>query len=247
MFDELEKQLEAKFSAIGKIIHDFAAEMEILRDEFSLVKKDLWGTPKVGVWLNKKEYPEAKSISRAHESDAGWDICTVETGVLEPGERRIIHTGVHFDLPENWEAQIRPRSGLAAKHGITIVNSPGTIDSSYSGEIMIILHNIGSDPFKYSAGERIAQVVFKTIPRIQIEGLTHKPIDKDRGDAGFGSTGMLEKSDHLMTDEEFEKKMQTQEARMLQAMKELSESHGFELPDDIKKDIANLRPPTEHS
>lgn len=247
MFEEIEKTLQAKFDAIGKLIHDFAVEMEVMRDEFSLLKKEVWGTSTIGVWINKKDYPAAESITRAHVSDAGWDICTAEDGVIKPGTRQLVHTGVHLDIPENWEVQVRPRSGLAAKKGITIVNSPGTIDSGYTGEIMIILHNLGEEDFEFKAGERIAQLVFKTIPRVQIGGLTYKPGEKDRNEAGFGSTGMLETPSEKMSDKEFEEKMRSQEQRMLDAMKELADAHGFELPEDIKRDIENLKPPTERS
>lgn len=107
---------------------------------------------------------------------------------LSPGERALIPTGIALAMPEGLEAQIRPRSGLAFKHGITCLNTPGTIDADYRGEIKVLLINLGIEPFAIARGERIAQMVFQTVPAVellQVEELS----DTERGAGGFGHTG----------------------------------------------------------
>lgn len=108
--------------------------------------------------------------------------------VLHPGARTLVPTGIAIELPEGYEAQVRPRSGLALKHGIALVNSPGTIDTDYRGEIGVILINHGTDPFVVRNGERIAQLVFAPFARatlVEVEELE----GTKRGDGGFGHTG----------------------------------------------------------
>lgn len=108
--------------------------------------------------------------------------------LLAPGERSVVPTGVRMQLPSGYEAQIRPRSGLAATHGITCLNSPGTIDADYRGEIRVILINLGSDPFTLTPGERIAQLVVSPVTRAQF--VDSAELDAShRGEGGFGSTG----------------------------------------------------------
>lgn len=111
-----------------------------------------------------------------------------EAVVLEPLQRELISTGIYIALPESYEAQIRPRSGLAAKHGISVLNSPGTIDADYRGEIKIILVNLSNQAYKVEPGERIAQMV---IARHEVAELEEVEVldDTDRGEGGFGSTG----------------------------------------------------------
>lgn len=109
--------------------------------------------------------------------------------VLKPMERRLIPTGLHIELPQAYECQIRPRSGLALKHGLTIVNSPGTIDADYRGEIGVILMNLSQDEFIVNDGERICQMVVKEYTRVewvQTESLS----SSERGEGGFGHTGV---------------------------------------------------------
>lgn len=111
-----------------------------------------------------------------------------EAVVLGPLERTLVPTGLHIELPAGFEAQIRPRSGLAAKHGISIVNAPGTIDADYRGEIKVILVNLSNEPFAIHPGERIAQMVVARHEKVeweQVEALE----ESDRGSGGFGSTG----------------------------------------------------------
>ena len=142
-----------------------------------------------GVWLNKEEYPDAMMPVKAHETDAGYDLFSSIQSRVDVNDRNVIHTGIHLQIKDGWEAQIRPRSGLAAKHGITITNSPGTIDCSYTGEIMVILQNTGKNPFMIQSGDKIAQIVFKRVPAVRLEELIERPTNEIRGDAGFGSTG----------------------------------------------------------
>jgi len=122
---------------------------------------------------------------------AGADICAnnPEPIQLQPGERQLVPTGLSMAIPEGWEVQIRPRSGLAWKHGISLVNTPGTIDSDYRGEIKVILINLSDDPFEISRGDRIAQMV--VAPAIQCQFEEVSSLDaSDRGDGGFGHTGV---------------------------------------------------------
>ncbi len=129
--------------------------------------------------------PEYKS-----DGASGADLRAhlAEPLVLEPGGRIAVPTGLRMELPEGWEAQVRPRSGLALEHGITCLNSPGTVDSDYRGEIRVILANLGAEPFIIRPGERIAQLVFAPVARasfFRVETLS----DSGRGGGGFGSTG----------------------------------------------------------
>lgn len=108
--------------------------------------------------------------------------------VMEPGDIQIVPTGLALAIPEGYEAQIRPRSGLAAKHGITVLNSPGTIDPDYRGEIKVILINHGRSPFEIRRGDRIAQMVIAPVTRANLVVVDELP-GSERGEGGFGSTG----------------------------------------------------------
>jgi dUTP pyrophosphatase len=107
---------------------------------------------------------------------------------LDPGARALVPTGLKIALPPGCEAQVRPRSGLALKHGVTVLNSPGTIDSDYRGEVQVLLINHGSAPFTVSRGERIAQLVVQPVVQVRLRGVTTLD-DTARGAGGFGSTG----------------------------------------------------------
>ena len=121
---------------------------------------------------------------------AGLDIRANldQSVILRPLERAMIPTGLFVELPEGYEMQIRPRSGLAAKHGITVLNSPGTIDADYRGEIKVILVNLSNEPFTIEAGERIAQMIVARYEQIEWQ-LTDELSSTERGAGGFGSTG----------------------------------------------------------
>lgn len=126
----------------------------------------------------------------ATKASAGADLKAVlEAAVtLQPLERKIVPTGLKIALPEGYEAQVRPRSGLAAKFGITVLNAPGTIDADYRGEIGVILVNLSNEAFTIEPGERIAQLVVAKFEQIDWE-LTQELSETDRGEGGFGSTG----------------------------------------------------------
>ena len=137
--------------------------------------------------VNKSSYPVPQY---ATAFSAGMDLkANIETPiVLGPLERVMIPTGIYMEIPEGYEAQVRPRSGLAAKHGISVANSPGTIDADYRGEVKVILVNLSKDAFTINPGERIAQMVvakFEKVEWVEVEELS----ETVRGEGGFGSTG----------------------------------------------------------
>jgi dUTP pyrophosphatase len=138
----------------------------------------------VEVLLSGEHVPEY-----AHPGDAGADLVATETVELGPGERATVGTGTAIALPDGYVAFVVPRSGLAAKHGITIVNTPGTVDAGYRGEIRVILLNTDrSEPYTIAAGDRIAQLVVLPVTRARFVPVERLP-GSHRGDAGFGSTG----------------------------------------------------------
>jgi dUTP pyrophosphatase len=124
----------------------------------------------------------------AQPGDAGADLRSTESLTLAPGERRTVGTGVKIALPAGFAGFVHPRSGLAAKHGITIVNAPGTVDAGYRGELRVTLLNTGSEPFEIVRGDRIAQLVIQSVEIADFIQVAELP-DSFRGEAGFGSTG----------------------------------------------------------
>ncbi len=145
------------------------------------------------VKVSVKKFAHGASLSLpayATQQSAGMDLLAAidEAVEVEPGERMLIPTGIGIALPAGYEAQIRPRSGLAAKHGVTVLNTPGTIDADYRGELKVILINHGQEPFTIERGQRIAQMVIAKYEHIafdEVEDLENT----DRGAGGFGSTG----------------------------------------------------------
>ncbi|HEX4931884.1 MAG TPA: dUTP diphosphatase [Gemmatimonadaceae bacterium] len=134
--------------------------------------------------------PDLPLPARQTTHSAGYDVCSCEPDfVLAPGERRAVATGFAFALPEGVEMQVRPRSGLALTHGLTLPNTPGTIDPDYRGELRVIVLHLGSEPLPVRRGDRIAQLIFARFeaPRLQ-EASTLDPTE--RGSGGFGSTGV---------------------------------------------------------
>ena len=137
----------------------------------------------------KKLRPDAVLPSYAHPGDAGMDVRSVEDLAIAPGARALVHTGLVMALPPGYEAQVRPRSGLALKHGITVLNTPGTIDAGYRGEVGVILANFGDETFSIAKGDRIAQIVVAPVTTAEIAEA--ETVDEtDRGGGGFGSTGV---------------------------------------------------------
>lgn len=147
---------------------------------------------------NRKGRMKVKIINRSKhdlpqyetKASAGVDLRAniSEPFTLQSLERNLVKTGLFLEIPEGYEAQVRPRSGLAIKHGITVLNSPGTIDADYRGEIGVILVNLSQDPFVIEDGDRIAQLVFSKVKQAKWE-LTDELSETDRGEGGFGSTG----------------------------------------------------------
>jgi dUTP pyrophosphatase len=125
----------------------------------------------------------------ATEGSAGLDLRADEAVSLEPGERALVPTGIAIALPQGYEGQVRPRSGLALRHGVTCLNSPGTIDSDYRGEVGVILVNLGARDVALSRGERIAQLVVATVVRAELQETAELPATA-RGAGGFGHTGL---------------------------------------------------------
>lgn len=125
---------------------------------------------------------------QATPGSAGYDLVSAEDLTLQPMERKLVPTGIRIAIPHGYECQIRPRSGLAIRHGISLPNTPATIDSDYRGEIKVPMINLGADPFSITRGMRIAQMVFAEVARAQFQVVADLP-ESTRGEGGFGSTG----------------------------------------------------------
>jgi len=126
--------------------------------------------------------------AKAHPDDAAFDLRARVDMELPPGETVLVPTGIFMEFPPGYEAQVRPRSGLALKHSLLLVNSPGTIDAGYRGEVGVIMHNLKKEPFPVRRGDRIAQMVICKLPEVTIETVAELA-DSTRGGGGFGSTG----------------------------------------------------------
>lgn len=129
------------------------------------------------------------SYSSLFAAGADLKACITDPIILKPGKRTMVNTGIRMEIPSDYEAQVRPRSGLAAKYGITVLNTPGTIDSDYRGEIKVILINLGEEDFTINRGDRIAQMVFTPVTTAEFS-LVNGLNDTERAGGGFGSTGM---------------------------------------------------------
>lgn len=126
--------------------------------------------------------------AKAHPGDAAFDLRSRVALELPVGRSTLVPTGVFIELPDNYEAQVRPRSGLALKHDLMLTNSPGTVDAGYRGEVGVIMYNGGSTPYKIERGDRIAQMVICKLPEVSLE-LCSELSASDRGTGGFGSSG----------------------------------------------------------
>lgn len=126
----------------------------------------------------------------AHPGDSGMDVrADIPNPItLGPLERYLVPTGLFFEIPEGYEIQVRPRSGLAAKHGVTVLNTPGTVDSCYRGEVKVILVNLSNETYKIEPGERIAQLVLAKTEKAELDSVLFID-DTDRGGTGFGNSG----------------------------------------------------------
>ena len=144
--------------------------------------------PKIVIHYTGEE-AQTPLYSTAEAAGADLKACLKDDIVLNPGERTAVPTGLRLQIPDGFEGQVRPRSGLALKHGVTVLNSPGTIDSDYRGEVRVILINLGTEPYVIRHGDRIAQLLFSRVTQgefIKIENLE----ESIRGTGGFGSTGV---------------------------------------------------------
>lgn len=137
----------------------------------------------------KKLIPSAIIPQYEHPGDSGADLVAVEDYILEPMQRVAVSTGIAAEVPIGWELQVRPRSGLALKHGITVLNTPGTIDAGYRGEIKVILINLGVETFRVKKGQKIAQLVIAPVILGQFQEVDFLN-ETSRNQGGFGSTGM---------------------------------------------------------
>lgn len=139
-----------------------------------------------------RRLPHAEGLplpARQTAGAAGYDVASAEPDfTLGPLERRLVRTGLQLAIPDGYEAQVRPRSGLALRHGLTLPNTPATIDSDYRGEIMIALINLGTEPVTVARGTRIGQLVFQRVEAVELEEVADLP-PTERGAGGFGSTG----------------------------------------------------------
>jgi dUTP pyrophosphatase len=157
--------------------------------EYDAKKKGQIEKEKIQIkYINKSDN---KNPVYAKEGDSGFDLRANESGSLKPLERSLVGTGLYFELPDGYEMQIRPRSGLAFKHGITVLNSPGTVDTGYRGEIKVLLVNLSNEEFTWDKGERIAQgVITHRISSDYGDLIEVAEINEsERGEGGFGSTG----------------------------------------------------------
>ena len=143
----------------------------------------------IRIAINRLPHGEGLPLpAYASQGAAGMDVVAAEDVTLAPGERHAVATGFAIAIPRGHEVQVRPRSGLALKHGITCLNTPGTIDEDYRGEVKVILANLGREPFEVKRGERIAQLVPAVVTRAEFEELDNLD-ETHRGAGGFGSTG----------------------------------------------------------
>jgi dUTP pyrophosphatase len=140
----------------------------------------------------KKLNSEAIIPHYSHEGDAGMDVYSVENVLINPNERKLIQTGLSFEISRGFEIQIRPKSGLALNSGITILNTPGTLDSGYRGELKIILFNASNNPYQVKKSEKIAQIILTRYEEAEIEE-TNELTQTKRAEGGFGSTGLIKK------------------------------------------------------
>lgn len=153
------------------------------------MEEDRYGPEEGSVIVKIKKLAEDAILPQyAHPGDAGADLFSCVHAEIAPGETCLVKTGIAIALPEGTEAQVRPRSGLALKHGISVLNTPGTVDEGYRGEVGVILINHGKETFVVEKGMKIAQMVIKPVMRVEFEERDELPCSA-RGEGGFGSTG----------------------------------------------------------
>lgn len=178
----------------GYNLEKFNDEINLLTDKIANDNLSIGSDNYLGYSVNFINKSNNQDPEYATEGSAGFDFRAdlSEDVYLNPGDITMVPTGLYFELPTNLELQVRPRSGLAAKHGVTVLNSPGTVDSDYRGEVKVILINHGNNTFVIENGERIAQGVISNVIGKKLARLTKTEIlnDSERGEGGFGSTGI---------------------------------------------------------
>ena len=142
----------------------------------------------IQVKIRMQEGCEDLMPKKAHHDDAAFDIRSRVDMVIEPGVPHLVATGIFMEFPAGYEAQVRPRSGMALKHALTVLNTPGTIDAGYRGEVGVIMLNAGKEPYEVKRGDRVAQMVINKLPEVEIVAVNDLS-DTTRGTGGFGSTG----------------------------------------------------------
>lgn len=189
VFPEIRQKLGRAILKRAEHLIDVDASEQPFRDPYNGVIENLSDTPRV---LFKKLDPDARLPERAHASDAGWDLFAIKDAIVRHGAITVVPTGLSMALPEGWEAQVRARSGLAFKEGISVVNGPGTIDAGFRGAVNVCLtRNVNNEPYEIKAGDRIAQLVFQRVPQVEVVDVSNGelPTDIGRGTGGYGSTG----------------------------------------------------------
>jgi dUTP pyrophosphatase len=190
MSDTIEKQLQElrELRAMSFIDDETKTQLDTTIEMVSGFNSETIGNKLPIKFINESSN---KNPVYAKVGDSGFDLRSNEGGTLKPLERMLVGTGLYFELPDGYELQVRPRSGLAAKHGVTVLNSPGTVDTGYRGEIKVILVNLSNDVFTFEKGERIAQGVIASRVSSDFGDLIEvtELSNSERGDNGFGSTG----------------------------------------------------------
>ena len=174
---------------LKKTILVFSRKNPYAKEQGNIIKLIIQGKYTVLTVSIQRMCPLVPLPSYALPGSSGLDLCAIEAVLLGPGKWFAVPTGLKIEIPEGYEGQVRPRSGLALKHGVTVLNSPGTIDASYRGEIKVLLINLGSAPFVVERGMRMAQLVICPVFCVTLKEVSF--IEKSlRGEGGFGSTGV---------------------------------------------------------
>lgn len=182
LLQQIEQSMEKEFQN-ATVEEITGVDMDELHRQFkNSLKQEL---------IYEKLSPEIKDPEYVYESDSGFDLCSSIDILIEPLGRVLVPTGLKFDIPLGYEIQVRPKSGLALKEGLTILNTPGTVDSGYNGEVKVILYNTNGQPYQIQKGKKIGQAVLCPVMCGSKVVLLNKEVqDKDRGSNGFGSTGL---------------------------------------------------------
>lgn len=192
--EEIEKQFQKIQSEIGiQPDEEYQKELEdMLGLSFEDMEKEINSIAKLRTIKVELVHEDAVLPKYAYPSDSGFDLHATEEVIIGPFGRALIPTGLKFDIDDGYEIQVRTKSGLAINQGLMVLNSPGTVDNGYTGEIQVIVFNVNQTPFNISAGMKIAQAVLcpvvngKWVELIEVKEI----LDKDRGENGFGSTGL---------------------------------------------------------